>query len=625
MIEKHIRWAAARLLAFAVLPFAAGPLAAQEDAEPEPEATLRDSIVVSANRVATEAQEVGSSVSVITAEEIELRGGSTLADLLRTIPGLEVARGGGPGQVTSVFLRGGSSSHTLVLVDGVRVNAPATGAFDFADLATDLVDRVEIVRGPQSTLYGSEAMAGVISIITRRGGPGFRLSALAEAGELDHRRWRLGVDGGSGRFDVAAAVSDESTGGVSAAVVQPPAEDDPFDLASATARLGLALGDDGRIGLDLRAFDATVANDGFDFFAGPVDDLNRLQERRGLTASLRFQEQLGKRWNQTVVGGWNDDDLAGSDADDLFSNFAVDGRSVELSAQSDVALSANDTLSFGFSWEERQVVSAGSFDQSVDLRSVFVHHAGSVGDGLHLTAGLRHDDHSQFGGETTWRLSASWSVGREGRTRLHGTAGSGFKAPTLNDLFFPFFSNPGLSPETSRGFDLGVERALLGGRLTLDVTWFDTDFDDLIAFDFATFTPQNVAEAASAGVELTLGYRPGEGFQLAASHTWNETEDRGTGQPLARRPENRSTLELYFRPLERLRGAATLVAVRDRIDSDGSEMDDYERADLTLRWRASEAFEPYLRLENVFDEDYEEVNGFTTPGRVAVVGVGWKR
>ncbi len=130
--------------------------------------------------------------------------------------------------------------------------------------------------------------------------------------------------------------------------------------------------------------------------------------------------------------------------------------------------------------------------------------------------------------------------------------------------------------------------------------------------------------AFSTGVEVTLGYRPGKGFQLAASHTWNETEDRATGRPLARRPESRSTLELYFRPVERLRGAATLVAVSDRIDSDGSEMDDYRRVDLTLRLRASRIFEPYLRVENVFDEEYEEVNGFTTPGRVAVAGVGWK-
>ncbi len=606
------------------LPLRAGESAGEpEAAEAEAEGPIRETIVVTANRLATEAEAVGSSVTVITAEEIALRGAGTVADLLRTVPGLEVARGGGPGQVTSVFVRGGSSSHALVLVDGVRVNAPATGAFDFADLATDLVERVEIVRGPQSTLYGSEAMAGVISIVSKRGAPGFRFSGLVEAGELAHRRWRLGIDGAGGRLDYAAALSDGSTDGVSSAAVPPGGEDDPFDLTSAAARLGLALGDDGRIDLALRGFDATVANDGFDFFAGPVDDLNRLQDRRGLTASLRAQKRLGRRWDQTFLAGWNDDDLAGSDPDDFFSNFAVDGRSVELGAQSDVAVSGDDVLSLGFSWEDRRVASAGSFDESVELRSVFVHNAWSPAARLHLTAGLRHDDHPQFGGETTWRLSVSLRPGA-GRTRLHGTVGTGFKAPTLNDLFFPFFSNPDLAPETSRGLDLGVERTFLGGRLSCDLTWFDTDFEDLIAFDFTTFTPQNVAEAASAGLEATVRYRPGPAFQLAASHTWNETEDRATGLPLARRPEHRSTLELYFRPAERWRGAATVVAVGDRIDSDGREMDDYERVDLTVRFRASEVFEPYLRVENVFDEEYQEINGFTTPGRVAVVGVGWK-
>ncbi|MCP4591898.1 MAG: TonB-dependent receptor, partial [bacterium] len=154
-----------------------------------------------------------------------------------------------------------------------------------------------------------------------------------------------------------------------------------------------------------------------------------------------------------------------------------------------------------------------------------------------------------------------------------------------------------------------------------DLTWFSSEFDDLIAYSFATFRPENIARAQSEGVELTLAYEPRPGFHLSASHTWNDTEDRSTGLPLARRPEHRSTLSLYFRPHERLTGNATFVAASDRRDSDGTAMDDYERVDLTLHYRVSERFEPYLRVENLFDQEYEEINGYTTPGAHAVVGV----
>lgn len=614
--------------ALATACFCADDLAAQDAAAgggeaAEPKTAIRERIVVTANRLESEPREVGSSVTVITAEEIALRRKTTVAELLRTVPGVEVVRGGGPGQITSAFVRGGSSSQTLVLLDGVRLNAPTTGAFDLANLTTDAVERIEIVRGPQSTLYGSEAVAGVINIVSKAGREGRRVSALAEAGQLGSRRLRAGVDGGGERFDYALTASDESTRGVSSASERAGnTERDPYDVTSAAARLGWRLAGDGEVGLHLRVFDAEVGNDGFDFFLGPVDDPNRVQTREGLTGSLRARLELSPRWSQTFVLGINDERLAGSDPDDAFSNFLVDSRSIELSSQSDLALSESGVLTLGLAYEERDGGSAGSFDERVEVASAFVQHAWSWDDRVHVTAGARHDDHSQFGGETTYRLAASWSLASD--TRLHGSFGTGFKAPTLNDLFFPFFSNPDLEPETSRGFDLGVEQRWGGDRWRVDATFFETDFEDLIAFSFVTFVPENFAEAESSGVELTLEYRPGPAFGLAASHTTNDTEDLATGRPLARRPRNRSTLELFFRPSPRLSGSASLIAVADRVDSNGGALDDYERVDLALGYRLREGFEPYLRVENLFDERYEEIAGFTTPGALAVVGLSVK-
>ncbi len=602
---------------------------AAEDARSQSRPAVREEIVVTANRLEAESREVGSSVTVITAEEIELKRKTSVAELLRTVPGVEVVRGGGPGQITSVFVRGGSSSQTLVLLDGVRLNAPTTGAFDFANLAADQVERIEIVRGPQSTIYGSEAVAGIISIFSKSGREGVHFTGLAEAGESSSRRFRFGVDGGLGDqgFDYSVVVSEEQTDGVSSASERAGnREDDPYDNLSAAARLGWDFASGGRLRLSVRYFDAEVANDGFDFVLGPVDDPNRFQTREGVTGSLRVETPLTARWNQTFVLGINDEQLAGVDPDNAFSNFAVDSRQVELTSQSDVSLGDSDVLTLGLGYEERAGGSVGSFDERVDILSAFAQNAWVWRQRFHLTAGVRHDDHSELGGETTYRLSATGRLAAG--TRLHGSYGPGFKAPTFNDLFYPCFSNPNLEPETSEGFDFGLEQSWAEDRWMLDVTWFDTDFEDLIAFSFATFRPENTARASSTGVEVTLEYRPGPSFQVQASHTYNDTEDLASGQQLARRPKHRSTLELFFRPLSRLTGgaltgSASLMAVSDRIDSDGSDLDDYTRLDLSLGYRL-EHFEPYLRIENLFDEEYEEVSGFTTPGVLAVVGLSMK-
>jgi vitamin B12 transporter len=589
----------------------------------EPAALIQETMVVTANRAEAPRKTVGSSVTVISAEEIALRKKSSVAELLRTVPGLEVVRGGGPGQITSVFLRGGNSSHTLVLVDGVRLNSSTGGAYDFANLSTDGIERIEIVRGPQSTLYGSEAMAGVIQIFTKKGTDGFHVSGLAEVGDASHRRFRLGLEGGGERFDVALTVSDEKTDGVSAASERAGNRElDPFENFAATLRAGYDLAEGGRVDLVLRAFDGETKNDGFDFFVGPVDDLDFRQSREGLAGRLKVSKQLSDRFKQSFRVGLADEELTGIDPTNFFSNFTIESKTLELASQSEFTLSERDVLTVGFAWEEREGGSVGSFEESLEIASVFVQNAWNWENRVFFTAGLRYDDHSEFGDETTYRLSSSWQVAAA--SRLHGSFGTGFKAPTLNDLFFPFFSNPALRPETSQGFDLGFEQSWFDERLRIDVTWFDMEFEDLIVFDFATFLPQNLAEATSTGVEFTVDYKVGPKFQIAASHTYNDTEDLASGQQLARRPRERSTLNLFFQPVERLTGNVSFIVGRDRIESDGTKMDDYERLDLTLEYRLSESFKPYLRVENLFDDDYEEVNGFTTPGIVAVVGLGFR-
>ncbi len=582
---------------------------------------IEEQIIVTADRTERPRDEAGSSVTVISAEQIEARRQPSVADLLRTVPGLEIARSGGYGQVTSAFLRGGSSSQTLVLIDGQRANSATTGAYDLADLQSLDIERLEVVRGPQSTVHGSEAMTGVIQLVTKKGGPGITWNALGEAGSDDLLRLRAGVAGSQGPFDYRLSASELEVDGVSAAQEsRGNSEVDPWESSSQSARLGLDFSAQGRADLSLRRFASQVATDGFAFGVGPVDALDRLQDREALSARLRVQLSPSNRWTHSLSLGVVDERLIGSDPADFFSNFRVDSEVSSFSLQSDFEFNADGAFSLGLQSERRDGVSVGNFDQQVDIDSAFVEGRFTLGQQGHLTAGVRHDDHSEFGGETTYRLSATtaWPA-RDTRLRL--SWGTGFKAPTFNDLFFPFFSNPDLVPETSSGWDIGLEKRFAGDRVTLDLTWFSLDFDDLIVFDQVAFRPENLASASSDGIELGLGLRPAPSWGIDLSYTWNDTEDEATGAPLPRRPKHRGTLQIDGRLGDHWRLSAVLSSVADRIDSNGSEIDDYSRLDLALGYRLSQRAEPYLRLENALDEDYEEIPGFTSPGVVGAVGV----
>lgn len=621
------------LFSFVLSPstvFAESPPGEDDATEDSPEMTVSDEIVVSANRLETPRDDVGSTVTVITAEDIERHRWQTLGEALRTVPGVSLARSGGPGQSTSAFVRGGNSSHTLVLLDGARLNSVTTGAYDLADLSTAGIERIEILRGPQSTLYGSEAMSGVISILSKRGSGPARWHGLTELGDDEHHRLRLGAEGGGPDFDWSLAVSDQATDGVSAAAGG--LEADAWENTTVSGRAGWRLGDRGRLDVDLRRIESEVEIDGFDFFAGPVDDLDAVNTRDAWIGGVSAELELGSRWTQSVRLGVAEEDLSGSDPTNPFGNFTIESRTLELSTQADVDLTRHQVLSVGAELEERDGGTVGTFDADAEIMSLYVQDR-IVRGRLGLTLGARHDDHSEFGGETTWRVAASVDAGpaSDPRGRLHASWGTGFKAPTFNDLFFPFFGNPQLEPETSEGLDLGYEHRFggqWGSRWTLDVTAFDLDFEDLIVFDFVAGQPLNVASASSRGVELAADY-DGESWTLAASHTWNETQDETTGLQLARRPEHRTVVDLTWRPSRRSTdgwsATVTALAVANRIDSDASELDDYERVDLTVQYRLGERWQPYVRVVNLFDQEYEEIAGFGTRGTTAFLGLALNR
>lgn len=611
-------WPWFRAAAAAALLTAAPLASLEETAAEEGTPIVAEEIVVSANRYEAPRSEVGSAVTVIDAEEIEQRNQVAVLDLLRTVPGVEVTRTGGPGKVATVRVRGGTGGQAAVLIDGARVNSVTVGSYDFSNLLAANIERIEVLRGPQAT-FGSEAMTGVISITTRRGEPGWRLNATAEAGSNEHQRLDFGFLGGAGAWDYSVSGTDLSTDAVSHRYIEgQPMEDDPFENRTWSARLGAAFLEDGRVDLRARSARGDTALDGFG-----AEDLNAMSAKDDETLALTIEKDLASFWRQTVRIGRTEGLLRGTDPDTRWNNYEVRSEIGQIDLQSDVLLGETNVLNLGYSSETRDGVSLGNFEEEADLDSWFVQDQWSITDNTHVTAAVRGDEHSAFGSETSHRVTfaSSWA---EGQGRVHGSYGTAFRAPTFNELYYPGSGDPNLLPETTEGFDIGVEQRFGESGVSADLTWFDMEFDQLIQFYFPTFSFRNVANASSSGAEFTLRYRPNADYSLELSHTWNETEDQSTGDPLARRPKNRTTLVAQLRPTERFAAAVMAAAVSDRINSNGAVMDDYTKIDLNLSYTRS-LWQPFVRIENALDEDYFEVPGYVTPGRTFVAGLRFQR
>lgn len=598
-----------------------GP-AAPSGAEQEP--TLTESVVVSANLTPTEEARVGSSVTVIDAEQLAAQPHATALEVLRAIPGLALVQNGGPGRAASAFLRGANSSHTLVLVDGVRVNAPGTGAYDLADLPVADIERIEVLRGPQSSLYGSEAIGGVVNIVSRRGRQGQHGALTVEAGSHGQRRGRVSLDGANDRFDWRLGAERGRQPGFTLAAERAGDRDLlPYRNRNASALLGARLGESGRAELSLRSIDATAHPDSFEYGVGPVPAPLYTQDRRQFVGSAAVVVPVTSWWRQTVRAGYDRDHLRGHNDDPLapsWEDFTLRYRTVSAAVQSDLSLAANDTLSIGYSWEQRTGEDVGNFDQRATLRALYAENQWSWRGRVYLTGAVRRDDHSTFGGKTTWRGTAAYLVPGTG-TKLHGSYGTGFKAPTLVDLYYPWYGNTALKPESSRGWDAGVEQRFADGRVVADVTWFATDIDDLIEAAPPTYMAQNVAEAEAHGVETSLTWTASKALQVGLAYTQTRSEDRATGRPLPRRPRHQGSLSIAWQPLERLDTLVSAVVVRDRIDAGGVPMDDYVRVDGKASWDLGRGLSVFARGQNLLDRDYEELPGFVTPGRLLSVGL----
>ncbi len=580
-------------------------------------------LVVTAGRIAENPANVSADTTVITRDDIETSQATTVADILRTQAGIDVANSGGMGKTTSVFLRGGNSGHTLVLIDGVRVGSVTLGSFDWANLSTADIERIEIVRGAQSSLYGADAMAGVIQIFTRKGKKGLQTQVFAEAGTYGTKSGGVSVQGGTDNGITYALTADTlSTDGFSVAAVG--TEADPYKRTTLSGRVGFQAGD-ADINLSVRNVEGTTDLDGGFPFG---DVLNYTQKTKQNVSSIKVVYPFSDTFESTLQISRSIDDAVGTDpAPGSFNNSDFKTTVDQLTWQNHLDLESASVL-FGLDIhkDNGKSTSAG-FDETMTQQALFASFANSY-DMLDVNASVRYDKNSVSDNATTYKLGTVFHANDS--FSLSANYGTGFKAPSINDLYFPAsaFSvgNANLKPETSKGWDVGLNYQVEGDDLSYDVgvVYFNTRYKDLIVWapdaNFL-YSPSNVGQATSKGTEFTASLRYGIGF-IRANWTSLKATDDTTGNWLARRAQDSGSITLGT-DVSGLHAELQYQVVGKRF-SDGANtktLDAYNKTDLRLSYAINDTWKAKLRVENIADKTYEEVSGYAVAGRSSYLGV----
>lgn len=643
--------AAAVALCAPASAFAQSAAAAAPDEAGSAAATALAQIVVTANRAATPVDRVGQSITVLTGPQIQQDQETSLSDILDRTPGVTVDRNGGPGETTSVFIRGAESDQTVTLVDGVKLNDPTdpgTG-YDFANLIAGDVARVEVLRGPQSTLYGSEAIGGVINVITADAARPFEANLRAEGGSFGEAF----VSGGAGGKDGPALWR---LGGYSEEAKSIPCFDEEFGGRRPCAYHTDGLS--GRFSYDLTPtlqFDerayyswSRADFDGYDtptFTFGDDQEYGHSQQwidYTGFNLSL-FDGRLKNRlaYEYSAIDHDNQDPQQPGTT----TTFTAQGRTDTIEYEGTFAIAPGYQAVFGAQSERSSLVAwSPAYEPAPDrahqtINSGYGQITGEVLPGLTLTGGVRWDDQTTVGGHVTGQASAAWRL-NGGNTILRASFGQGFKAPSLYQLYSEY-GNLGLQPEQANGWDAGVEQHFFNGRVIVQATYFGRDTRNLIEFvscygvttgPCATNTSggyyNNVARAEAEGVELQGSWRATDRLSFSANYTYDDTEDRSPGSltegdQLARRPKNTANLDAGYQWPIKLR---TDVAVRyagDSFDDDAHTipLKAYTLVDLRAAYPLFEGVELYGRIENLADQHYETIYQYGTAGRAAYAGV----
>jgi vitamin B12 transporter len=606
------------------LCLSAGTLQAQDAATPPETAEL----VISATRLPTLAEEVPASVSVITAQDFEDRQIERVADALRAVPGLSVVQSGTAGQLTSVFTRGLRSEHTQVLLDGVPINQGLAGLFNFADLTIDNIDRIEIVRGPQSTVYGPRALAGVIQIFTKQGGEIPEASASFEGGSYGTFRESLAASGKFGPTDYSLGASRLDTDNAR--------PNNQYRLSNFIANLGWSPNEQWRVSSLFTYSLADTGNPNTIFDPKPVD--NFLTERWLIAPHIDWKPS--DDWEHKLIVAYDEERQVNDPNEDgfvgptraLFTRLTVD-------YQNNFRLAKWLTLTSGFFFsqvdagQERPFVSQLFGPQPTfisdftDERAVFFEASARPVPGLNLVAGGRYDHFNQFGGIWTYRFAGSYRMAPTD-TIVHASVATGFSPPSSQDKIFG--NNFGLEPEEDLGWEAGIDQYFWERRVRIAATWFHNDLTNLIGFN-GLFDTLNLGEARTQGVEAELEVRPLNDLAFSASYTYLDGGKTSAaditqlpGARLPRRPRHELYLSASYLWGGKLRttAEAKFVSAREELNfgEPNFDIEDYSVANFAAEYVCNLHLTFFGRVDNLMNEQYAEVFGFPALGRTVYGG-----
>ena len=562
-----------------------------------------DTIIVTATRTEIPLEQATVPVRVITRDDIELSLATDLAELLRFEAGIDIGRNGGPGQATSMFLRGTESNHVLVLIDGVRMNPGTLGGAAIQHISPEVIERVEIVKGARSALFGTDAIGGVINIITRRAEE-TSVEAGAGAGSFDSRSAFVsaGTRGAKNQFGMTVDWQDSAG--------YPPRVESDIDRGYDNLSLNVyAARDIGRGEISVRHWRAEGTVEYLDFFLTPVD-----QDFRNSTTAFEFDKQIAERGSSKLVLAYMQDQIQQNQSDDF-----VESDRLSVDWQYTHAFSEHTITGGLFAMDEtaRSLSFGSGFDKDTQVRAVFLQDQWTR-DRHRAFVAMRLTNHEAFGNQTTYNaeyafeLSEAWTV--------RGGLGRAFRAPDATDRF-GFGGNPDLEPELADEFQLGL-RYKPGDRHSVDLELYANDIEDLIEFDFVTFTLVNIDAAEIRGAQLGYEYR-GDTFTVRTELLQQRADNKTTGSRLLRRAEESLTVS-YVQNIGDHRVGVSVLASGDREDFGGAQLAGYAIANLTGQITLSEAWQLNARIENVFDTEYQTAENFRMPERSAFIELKYR-
>lgn len=644
-----VSWIVFILVFMALEPSRASAVDGEQD-----EAVLQlTPLVVTATKTPVPWHQVTSAAEVITEQDFLRRNDRTLVDALRLSTGVAAFSSGGPGTNNTVRIRGGGSTQTLVLIDGAIVNSATLGSFNFGTLTTDNIESVTVLRGSQSMLWGSDAIGGVVDIRTKRGEGAPVARLFAEYGSFNSIREGGSLAGQAGPVDFSMALSRWDMMKFSSINYRRGAsERDAFRNWQGSALFGVEGPWDGRVEIAFRWINQDIDLDNPSTFGGPFDVFKSKLTTRQYIYSGTYHQPITEWWNQKVTlsqaretsltqAGTNQRSLTtGLESEPgAFNSSDIRTTSNRIEWQNNVQLGEPVLLTLGYQFREQLGENQGNFSKkTLSSHAGFAQLQIDLFDRLFATGGVRQDSHNTFGDATTYRVTGGYLL-KETGTKIRTSYGTGFRAPAINELFFPNFGNPDLQAEKSQSFDVGIDQQFWDKRITMSAGYFWNRFRQLIvaAFDpvaCAPFTPfgfcaQNVGSAKSQGWEVNGSVVLAEKvpwlhlLHLSGNYTYTLTRDLDTGDRLPRWPVHQGNVELTYQPIPSLSLTAIFRYVGSRFDTTGNQrpLPDFHVINVSGSYDITPSLQGYIRVDNILDRQYEEVLFFGTPVRSVFGGL----